>query len=210
MSTHFLFTSWLVEHGYDVITFDYRGYGKSTGIPSREGLVADGAAVIDWVRKHKKLGKEDIFILGQSLGGAVAIPSVVLAGEKGIRAVIVDSTFASYREIARDRLGTVWLTWPLQYPLSYLVSDEFSPIDSVPKLTVPILVVHGIRDGVVPIEFGRKLFYAANTDRRKFWEVNLLGHTSAFYKDSSPYRAHLADYLCELSSEPLDCQATEN
>ena len=211
MTTHFLFVSWLVKHGYDVVTFDYRGYGQSSGIPTREGLVQDGAAVINWLRKLKKSGtaSKDIFIFGQSLGGAVAIPAVIAAGQENIRAVVVDSTFASYREITRDRLGTFFLTWPLQYPLSYLVSDDLSPVDHVKQLDAPLLVVHGIRDHVVPIEFGRRLFNEARPERREFWEVELSGHTSGFFAESTPYKPRLTDYLCKKSSTPLDCQPSD-
>lgn len=210
MSTHFLFSAWLVKSGYDVVTFDYRGYGQSRGIPTREGLIRDSLAVFEWVKNHKKLGKQDLFIFGQSLGGAVAIPAVVLAQSQPeyaamFRGVIVDSTFSSYRRITRDRLGTFWLTWPLQWPLSFLVSDDFSPIDFIKDLRSPLLVVHGARDPVVPLAFGKELYDATAADRREMWEVDLAGHTSAFFQEVTPYKPRLVAWLCRHGSRSQKC-----
>ena len=198
MTTHVLFVHWLAEQGFDVVTFDYRGYGASSGKPDREGLVADGEAVLAWVARQPSLAGKDLMLFGQSLGGAVAIPVAALAPQTStaqLRAVVVDSTFDSYRHIARGKLDDLWLTWPLQAPLSFLVTDDLSPVDYVGRLKTPLLVVHGTDDLVVPALYGRALYDAARMRDKEFWAVPLPGHTSAFLEDDSPWRPRLVRYL---------------
>lgn len=198
MTSHFLFLAWLVPLGFDLVVFDYRGYGKSQGVPTREGLVHDGIAMLEWVRTHSR--SPNIVVIGQSLGGTVAIPSLVQSGFAGIKALVVDSTFASYREVARIKLSDIWLTWPFQYPLSYLVSDDYSPQDFVGKLSIPKLFIHAVGDPVVPFASGKKLYELANPPK-EFWTIPLGGigdgHTGAFGDQNPLYRKRLVEYLCQ-------------
>ena len=76
LTSHYLSVAWLTDHGFSVYTFDYRGYGKSSGKPTRKGLVQDGQAIIEYVCRETK---KPVFIIGQSLGGAVAAPDSGLA-----------------------------------------------------------------------------------------------------------------------------------
>jgi pimeloyl-ACP methyl ester carboxylesterase len=87
------------------------------------------------------------------------------------------------------------ITWPLQVPLSHLVTDEFSPIASARRLTVPFLVIHARGDRVVPIEHGRRLFRAAPPGRKAFWEIASDAHLAAFGDEASPYRPRLVAFL---------------
>lgn len=195
MTTHVGYVQWLAEEGYYVVTFDYRGYGKSTKEPSRDGLVLDGVAVLKYVASEPVLGKLPGFVIGQSLGGAVAIPSYVEANVSNIRAVVVESTFGSYRGITRDKLASFWPTWLFQWPLSFLVSDGKSPLDYVEQFKAPLLVIHGTHDKVVSFEMGKELFDAAQNPDKTFWEIPGGGHTPAFGKPRSPYRPRLLEYF---------------
>ena len=121
MTSHFLFVYWLALEGYDVFTFDYRGYGASAGDKSLSGAVEDGAAALRCARSRAGGAKERLIVVGQSLGGALALAALEREGGEGVRGLILDSTFASYREVAQDKLRQWWLTWPLQWPLSRLL-----------------------------------------------------------------------------------------
>ena len=202
MSSHFLFVAWLAREGFDVVTFDYRGYGASTGDPDREGLVRDGLAVLDWVARAPELAGPKIAVLGQSLGGAVAVPVVVRAPLGRVAALVVESTFDSYRYVAQVKLAGSLVTWPLQVPLSHLVTDELSPIDSARRLTVPFLVIHARGDRVVPIVHGRRLFRAAPRGHKEFWEIASDAHLAAFGDPASPYRARLVAFLEDAFRTP--------
>lgn len=198
MTAHFVYLAWLVPLGFDLVVFDYRGYGKSKGEPTRDGLILDGLAVMNWVRTHAR--SKDLVVIGQSLGGAVAIPTIAQTGTTGIKALVIDSSFASYREVAQLKLGDIWLTWPFQYPLSYLVTDNHSPQDSVQTITIPKLFIHAIGDPVVPYSTGRALYEAANPPK-EFWTIPVGGvgdgHTGAFGDQNPFYRKRLVSYLCD-------------
>ena len=207
MTTHFLYVHWLVNFGFDVVVFDYRGYGLSGGFPSRKGLVDDGRAVIDYLATEQDSGQNGFFVLGQSLGGAVAVPSIALSGAERmgkIRGVLLDSTFTSYRDIAQDKLADIWLTWPLQVPLSYLISDELSLQDYVHQLSMPVIVIHALEDTVVPYHFGEKIFQRIPSAQKQFWKVKR-GHVSALASPRSPFRPMLVQFLCRYSRQPKLC-----
>lgn len=190
LTNHVGHVRWLTNHGYFVVTFDYRGYGRSDGKPSREGLILDGQTVL----RHfaRQFDSYPIFVIGQSLGGAVAIPVLALTPEVRPRALIVDSTFDSYRRIFRSKLGSFFLTWPLQWPCSVLVSNDYSPDEWVEKLTLPILFIHGDADATVPMEFGERLFQKARSPK-EFWKISGARHTSALSSDV--YRQRLIAFL---------------
>lgn len=195
MTTHFLFVGWLAEQGFDVVTFDYRGYGSSSGTPERHGLVADGRAVVDWALAQAEFSGKDVFLFGQSLGGAVVLPVAVATPPYRLAGVITESTFDSYRDLARTKLADMWLTWPFQWPLSYLVSDDFSPVEAAPRLTVPFLMIHGTGDTLIPLRHGKRLFEACGSKDKEFWEVPGGAHTAAFGEDDSIWRDRLVDWL---------------
>jgi fermentation-respiration switch protein FrsA (DUF1100 family) len=196
MSAHFLFSAWLTENGFDVITFDYRGYGVSAGEPNPDGTAEDGKSVIEQVCNNPRFSRQPVFIFAQSLGGAVAIPAVAKAGHAGcVKGIVLDSTFASYRGIARRKLAQMWLTWPLQYPLSFLVSGDMDADKFINDLDVPILFVHAKNDPVVPYECGVELFEAYQKPEKAFWSVMAAEHTSAFASMEGGFRSRLVAWL---------------
>lgn len=202
MTSHFLYSAWMTKAGFDVVTFDYRGYGESTGSPDRQGLVDDGLAVLKWVATEPSLKGKRVVVFGQSLGGAVAVPVVALAPPGQVKLLVVDSTFDSYRGIARGVLSGFWLTWPLQWPLSFLVSDDYSPGDYIAQIHVPFLVIHGKSDPVVPFAFGKALFDDAKMPDKTFWELDEKRHTAAFFDDESIYRDRFVAYVCQHLASP--------
>lgn len=190
MSAHFVYVVWLVQHGYQVMTFDYRGYGKSSGRPSQEGLSVDGQTVLNHICSKEN---KPVFILGQSLGGAVALGSLSQGSQECACALIVDSSFFSYRRIARAKLDSYWLTWPLQYPLSLLVTD-FYESSVLKKIYQPILVVHSEKDPVVPVQFGERVYSSTASSDKSMWRLESQGHIEAFLPGSA-YRDKLLNYL---------------
>ncbi|MCX6123738.1 MAG: alpha/beta fold hydrolase [Proteobacteria bacterium] len=196
MSTHFLSVAWLTAVGYHVISFDYRGYGESDSkSPTRQGCIADGKAILNWIATRPDLKNQPLFVIGQSLGGAVAVPLLATEQIANLNGLILDSTFSSYRRITRQKLASLWVTWPLQWPLSFLVTDDDSPIDSIEVLKVPILAVHAPKDPVVPYNLGRELYERSTSVDKLFWDIDLGGHTAAFAVEGSKYREELVAWL---------------
>lgn len=193
ISTHIGAVYWLPAEGYNVFLFDYRGYGLSAGHATISGIHNDARAALQYVHDRADIDPRRLVLFGQSLGGAVAIYTAVTAGIP-LAAVVVESAFADYRKIMREKLAEFFLTWPLQWPLSYTVTDRYSPIRVVADLKVPLLIIHGDTDKVVPVEHAYDLYEAATGDKT-LWIVKGGGHTAAFGANRQEYRPRLLAYL---------------
>lgn len=196
MTSHFGFVSWLPGQGFNLFVFDYRGYGKSAGKPDRRGLYEDSVAALDYISSRPGVDHERLLVLGQSLGGANAIVALGSSPRKGVRAVAIDSSFASYRSIVRDKIGEMPLLSLLRWPLSYLlIGDSLSPETYVANIApTPLLIIHGIADPVIPYGHGKRLYELAGTPKQ-LWTVEGGEHTSAFAEPSGGYRQRVVDFF---------------
>ncbi len=150
-----------VFHGlrYNIFLFDYRGFGKSAGALSPEGVERDAEAALAYLTGTKKTRLEDIVIVGRSLGGGIAIP---LAARHTPRALLVDASFASLSEMAQAK-------YPY-FPVKPLLRYRFESERVLPLVRCPVLVTHSIDDQVIPYAQGRRLFAAAN-EPKKFLQI---------------------------------------
>ncbi len=198
MSTHVKLDLWLIDAGYNLFIFDYRGYGKSEGVPDIQGIHLDAEAALETLLfALPGMMNDDIIVFGKSLGGAVAVYTVANSPYKGrVKALILDSPFSSYRMIAREKIAASIIGWPFQYPLSWLVNDDYSPVRYIAKASpVPVVIIHGTRDEIVPEHHGRILYDAA-LPPKKFWEVTIPGHVRA--QADVETRRKLLDFLAAL------------
>ena len=201
ISTHIMSVRWLPAQGFNVFLLDYRGYGASEGEPSVEGVQEDVNAAMRTLLSRRDVNSDRIVVFGQSLGGSIAVYNVAHSPyRRHIRALVVESAFASYRAIAREKLAAFWLTWPLQYPLSWTVSDEFSPSTAVAGVSpIPLLIIHGDQDPIVPVDHGKRLFELAQ-EPKQLWIVSGGGHIQAFQHQS--YRDRFVNYLTAVLPNP--------
>src|SRR6185436_16605310 len=104
-----------------------------------------------------------IVVFGQSLGGALAIHYVAHSPQRAnVRALAVDSAFSDYRSIGREKLAGSLLTWPFQWLPWLLIDNDYSPLAGVKAVSpIPLLLIHGDSDPVVPAEHSRRLYEAA-------------------------------------------------
>jgi fermentation-respiration switch protein FrsA (DUF1100 family) len=190
-SSHFLALKWVLEKGYDYFIFDYRGYGDSEGEATAEHTVKDGVAALHYVINRNPALPLAVF--GQSLGGAVAMRSVVeFKKEEGsfpdqLKMMILDSTFLSYQRAAASVLSKHVLTFLFQ-PFALLVSDQWSPSrvkEDLPR--VPVAVLHGTDDQMIDEKLGTDVFDAFQGPKT-FKEVKGGHHISALYDESGEYR----------------------
>jgi fermentation-respiration switch protein FrsA (DUF1100 family) len=197
ISTHFQAVSWLAREGFNVFIFDYRGYGQSAGRPDTDAIQDDAIAAVRWVRARPNVDPNRLVFFGQSLGAAIAVHVAVRNEQAGLRALILESGFVGYRKIAREKLSESWITWLLQWPLSFLVSDRYRPIDDIAAIgRVPVLLIHGTADPVVPYHHAEALFAAAH-EPKVLWTIPDGGHTSAFMHHGRVYRPRLVAFLNE-------------
>jgi fermentation-respiration switch protein FrsA (DUF1100 family) len=189
ISNHLPLVSWLPAAGYNVLLFDYRGFGRSDGRPTLEGAVADTRAALAWLRARRDIDAARLVVLGHSLGGATAVRAVA-ADPQGVRALVVDSAFASYRGIARDAAGALgWIASPL---FASLPGADADPVAAIRTLPVPLLVMHGSADRIIPIAHGEAL-YAAAPQPKRWLRIEGGVHLDALMRPE--VRAQLADWL---------------
>jgi fermentation-respiration switch protein FrsA (DUF1100 family) len=143
----------MVEDGSGVLAVGYRGYSGSTGLPSEAGLNQDAEAAYRFAASVVPASR--IVLFGYSLGTGVAVP---LSLRHQAAALVLFAPYSS-------AVGIAVRQYPF-LPVHLLMKDTFRTIDVVGKVTVPILMVHGARDGVIPISFGRELYDAAPEPKR--------------------------------------------
>lgn len=199
ISTHFRNVAWLPAEGYNVLALDYRGYGASEGTPSLAGMQLDIDAAMRSLLAHKDVDPNRIVIFGQSLGGALAIYYAAhTAYRHNIRAVVIDSSFFDYRMIVKEKLAGFPLTWPFQWLPWLTVDDEYSPANSVAAISpIPLLLIHGDQDVVVPPHHSQQLFERAK-EPKQLWIVPGAGHIQS--QESQEIRKRLAEFLKRYTS----------
>jgi fermentation-respiration switch protein FrsA (DUF1100 family) len=138
----------LLDAGGAVLLLEYRGYGQSTGRPSESGFYQDAAAAYDFLLA-KGFTATNIIAFGESLGGAVAAQ---LAAMKPTGGLILLSTFTSLPD-----LGSELFPWIPRF----LGSLRFNTLERIPKVNVPILIIHSRADTIIPFHHGEKLHAAA-------------------------------------------------
>ncbi|MDR1976492.1 MAG: alpha/beta hydrolase [Campylobacteraceae bacterium] len=156
LEDHLDFVSWLPQRGYNLFMFDYRGYGLSEDKKQTpKALMEDTKAAIGYIRGRTP--NEKLFILAQSLGGNNAIAAIGSGQRRGIKALLVDSTFFSYKKIADDRLPNGGI----------FVSDRYSASSFIASVApIPTLFMHSKGDEVIPYEHTEQLYALANHPKK--------------------------------------------
>lgn len=194
ISTHIGNVMWLPNEGYDVFLLDYRGFGKSTGNPDLAGALADIDAGYRWLATNPTYLSDAKFILGQSLGAALTLSFASQQPdlEKTINGIVVDAGFPSFRGIAREKLGGWWLTWPIQYPLSWLIPSQYDTEKRLNQIApTPLLVIHSTNDQIIPFHHGEYIYNHASTPKQ-FLKTDT-PHSATFR--SKQYREELVNFM---------------
>jgi fermentation-respiration switch protein FrsA (DUF1100 family) len=133
--------------GISVLLFDYRGYGRSEGRPTEHGLYEDSLAAFDFAVSELQADRRRIVLYGESLGGPYAAH---VAARRGGCCVIVENTFPSLVAMAR-------VLYPYA-PFAFFVSRSLRTADYLNEAKLPVLVMHGRRDQVIPFRLGEELY----------------------------------------------------
>jgi fermentation-respiration switch protein FrsA (DUF1100 family) len=167
--------------GLDVLLFDYRGYGRSTGRPSEEGTYRDARAARRALLERPRVDAHRLVYLGESLGGGVALALALEAPPAGL---VLMSAFTSIRDMGRKH-----------YPIvpRALVPDAYPSLDRVRELRAPLLVVHGDRDEIVPLFHGEEL-YAAAAEPKRIEVLRGVGHNDLVTRAGEEWAAAIADW----------------
>ncbi len=156
--------------GINLLAVDYRGYGLSSGTPSFSAMIADSHAIYQQVRNYLLTNEYigPVSIMGRSLGSASAI-EVVFHYQSQIHSLIIESGFA-YTYALLKRLGIPQNLLPKEY------EDHVSPLSQIKAVKIPVLVIHGENDHIIPLKDGQALFRAISSDDKKFLLIQNAGH----------------------------------
>ena len=149
--------------GFGIMAISYRGYFGSEGSPTQKGLMQDAQASLEFLF-NKGYKEEDIILFGESLGTGVAMQ---LATKYNFAALILESPYSSIVSVAKK---SYWFV-----PVNLLIKDKFESLKVAPKITSPILIIHGTNDKVVAYDEGEKLYRSINS-KKKLITVDGAGH----------------------------------
>lgn len=157
MTAHWSFAEFVPRRGYNLFTFDYRGFGDSDPVrPDPKGVFEDSVAALDYLRSRTDIETGKIFVFGQSLGGMLAIAAAG-ASPKGIRAVLAEAPFHSYSATIKDKMPGSDVILDDTYTATRFVAN-ISPI--------PLLLIHGTADVIVPYSHSVRLLEEAGEPKR--------------------------------------------
>ena len=181
----------------NVLAIDYRGYGKSEGRPTEEGVYLDAQAAYDYVTRERGVRPEQITAVGQSLGVAVAVD---LASKQPLAGIVLEGGFPSARRVARR---AIWLPG-----IAYVIRSKFDSAAKLKTLRVPVLVAHCRQDSVLPFALGEELYAAANQPKT-FVVYPGPCHEPLFHADPVDYAARLQAFLRIEAREAKESEEAE-
>jgi fermentation-respiration switch protein FrsA (DUF1100 family) len=168
--------------GVQVFIFDYREYGRSEGRISREGTFKDAAAAYGYVRETRGVPGEDIVLFGRSLGTALATD---LALKVSCRSLVLESAFTNSADMAR-LYAPFMFDWRPKVPY-----DNLGKMD---KLKVPVLIIHGEHDEIIPVDMSRRL-YAAASPPKELYIIPGAHHNDTYFIGGEPYFDRLKTFI---------------
>ena len=171
--------------GFPIFIFDYRGFGKSEGTPLRENdLYQDARGALSYLARQG-WRHDGIIMFGQSLGAAVALQMALEAKPAGL---VMESSFTSIAEVVKYVSPLAYFTvgwWSINFP--------FDNAAKIGRSDVPLLLIHGDHDPVVPVEMTRRLFVRAR-DPKMLYIIDGGGHCDVFERDFTDYLAAWDSY----------------
>jgi fermentation-respiration switch protein FrsA (DUF1100 family) len=179
----------LYQRGISVMIFDYRGYGQSTGEPSEAGLYQDALASYDYLIQQRRIPPERLIIFGRSLGSSVAGE---VAAHRSSAGLMVEGSFPSIQAMSDHHYFGL--------PAQWFMDVDFNLIKKVRTLHVPLLVIHGEQDSIVPMALGRQVFEAAHEPKR-WYAVSGAEHNNVPFVGGESYYREMNTFIQRALSE---------
>lgn len=192
--------AWLANQGFDLIVFDYSGFGQSTGKANRDNLQKDAITLLRYTSNLKEYPQK--ILIGTSMGGAIvsaALPASNL--EKQFDALILDSTFDTYGNLGRDVVAEMPLGSIISLFAKLFISDDLSPAHEIKKLEfIPVIVFHCIQDSLIPIERSLLLYQEIATPKA-YWPMTDCAHARTFTNKFPQYQSTLLSIIDSFNPE---------
>lgn len=158
--------------GWGVILVSYRGYGGNPGVPTETGLYQDAEAAFQYL-KQQNISDSCMVLLGTSLGSGVAVE--LAQRHPKIGAVVLHAPYTNLVD-----LGSYHYPW---LPVKWLLKDRYESLAKIKSIHSPLLILHGEKDNVIPIRYGRRLYEAANSPKEGVFYKDL-GHDEFFHPEA--------------------------
>lgn len=195
VGSHIAAVDFLPQHGFNVLLFDYRSYGRSDrGTLRRDKLLIDARSALEYVATRSDVREDRIVLYAQSLGGVFGL--ALAEQQPRARALVVVSTFSSWREIVASSLGSDRPGSLASRLARWLMPSGLDPIDSIRRVKQPVMLIHGTADEIVPYPHSERLERAggANVTLRavvggdhnglRWFEPKIESEIAAFYRRS--------------------------
>jgi hypothetical protein len=176
--------------GADFLLYDYRGYGRSTGDTDEEGTYRDGRAAYDYLVKDRRIDPGRIVLMGESLGCAI---SIQLAVDRKAAGLVLEAPFASIAHMAHA-------VYPF-LPLGSFVRTRYENVKKIPQLKMPLLVVQGTQDEIIPVVQGRMVFDAA-PEPKEYLAIEGAHHNDVYVIGGDVYRRALSEFITRVAAPP--------
>lgn len=169
----------------NVLIIDYRGYGRSEGIPNELGTYRDALAAYDYLTKTLKQAPNTIIVYGESLGSAIAVE---LATQKPVGGVVLEEPFTSIGDVGHKMFPFL--------PVRWLVRNKYDNLKKIGRINAPLLIFHSRQDEIFPFDFAEQLFDGAHNPKHL---IELHGsHNDAFAVSIDLYRESLKSFIAAL------------
>ncbi len=159
-----------IENGYGLLLLEYRGYGDNPGKPTEKGLYEDGLAALNFLTKQN-ISAEKTILYGESLGCGIATK---LSKETAFKAIILEAPYTSITDVAQHHYWYI--------PVKWLILDSYDIIGIIDKIKSPLLLIHGEKDNIINIKFGKKVFNSAPEPKEYIYIPNA-GHNNLYEFD---------------------------
>ena len=159
-----------IENGYGLLLLEYRGYGDNQGKPTEKGLYEDGLAAINFLSRQN-ISPEKTIVYGESLGCGIATK---LSKDTAFKAIILEAPYTSITDVAQHHY------WYM--PVKWLILDSYDIIGIIDKIKSPLLLIHGEKDNIIKIKFGKKVFDSAPKPKQALYIPNA-GHNDLYEFD---------------------------
>lgn len=169
--------------GVQIFIFDYREYGRSEGQITREGSYLDAYAAYDYVTMTLRIPPSQLVLFGRSLGSALAVD---LAVNHACRGLIIESAFTSSEDMFQ--LYAPFASWRPRLP--------YDNLGKIVQVNVPVLIIHGVRDEVIPFEMGARLFAAAHPPKF-FYPLPQAHHNDTYLVGGDAYFQRLKTFIAQ-------------
>ena len=173
----------------DVFIFDYRGYGRSQGNPTEQGLYQDAQAAYKYLLSRRDVDKEAIVIYGKSIGANVAIE---LASKVNAAILISESGFTSAYDMGKKLFPYL--------PIKWIITTKFDALEKIKNITIPKLIIHSKDDEIIPFKLGRRLFESA-PGPKEFYQMQGT-HNEAIFMAREEYSLRLDRFLSKYLPAP--------